>query len=924
MLARLLVTLVLLVCGVLPAAAQDRFILVIDGSSSMWGEVGGETKIEVLRRSLAQVLGQLDTTADVGVVAFGHREKGNCADIEELVPPQPFDAELIQAAIDSIQPKGKTPLSDAVRFAAEEMRFTEEKATVVILGDGGENCARDPCAVAEDLEKTGVDLTVHAIAFDIADEEGSAQLQCFAAATGGLFLPVADAPELVAALETVQKVVETPKPSAIRLEAVDQTTGAVLDLPVAWTLTDRASGQPQAVPGTSAAVEVSLMQGDYDLQAVVGEVTADAAFSVGPGQPSVVRIAVPQPVPVVLQPTDPASGAAVDVALDWVITEVASGREVTAPGLTGPVEIPLMPGDYRASVSFGGTVAEVAFSVGQGFPVTIPIGIAVPKPPQVRLVATSGDQPVAGPVAWTFMDIASFAAFDLEAETGTVSQAVPPGQYQVTATAPGLSGTASVAVAETGTTEVAVELVPQKAQVLLTALDASTGAPVAVDALTWTFVDTTTEEIVEVTGVPNGGTSEAVPPGTYDVIVEAAGGFGEAQVTVSSGTPTEVLVTVAMPEAPLVVAESSVAAGSPVHVRWNFDGRASDLVFILPATDADNSYPLDDWRRHEVGTTREATLTAPAVPGEYQVRYLSPDAGGLVHRATLWVLSPEGGLTGPGEAVAGDVVDVSWTGPGLDGDFLFVAPYDWEDNVYPMSDDQRVPVTAGNPARVPVPEREGQYEYRYFSSGGGGVLFRAALSVVAPGARVSAPASVVAGTAFQVEFSGPRDAEDRLFIAAGGSEAERYPLGSEATDRVQGTSPALLVAPVQPGSYEVRYYSLNKGGVLAFAAFEVTEGQVEIDAPRLVQRASDLSIRVKGPRAPGDIVFVAPKDWDDNSYPLGSENQLAFGADGDGVEAADSFRDFTTVAPAEPGTYEIRYFSWANGAVLERRALIVK
>ena len=923
MLGRILLTILALAGGLLPATAQDRFILVIDGSSSMWGQVGGETKIAVLKRSLAQVLGQLDTTADVGVVAFGHREKGNCADIEELVPPQPFDAELIQAAIDSIQPKGKTPLSDAVRFAAEELRFTEEKATVVILGDGGENCAKDPCAVAEELEKTGVELTVHAIAFDISDAEGSAQLQCFAAATGGLFLPVADAQELVAALETVQQVVETPKPSAIRIEAVDQTTGAILDIPVEWSLTDRV-GHPQAVPAT-ARVEVSLMAGDYNLRATVPGATVNAIFKVGPSEPTVVRIAVPRPVTVLLAPTDFDGGGPVVVPLDWQITQVATGQSQTAPGLVGPVEIPLMPGDYIARVSINGVTAEVAFKVGQGFPVRVPIGFAVPKPPQVRLVATDdAGQPVAGPVTWTFKDIVSFAVIEIAAESGAVAEGVRPGFYDVTAEAAGASGRAKVKVADFGISDVALVLVPPTAQVRLTALDAATGAAVAADRIVWTFVNADTEAMVEIDLVPNAGLTDLVPPGTYDVVVEAAGGFGQAQVTVTPTTTTDVLIMVAMPEAPLVVSATSVPAGSAVQVRWNFDGRASDLVFIMASSEPDNRYPVDDRRRHKVGSTRAATLTAPAVPGEYQVRYFSLDAGGLVHRVPLLVLSPEGGITGPDQALAGETVEVAWTGPGLDGDFLFVAPYDWKDNVFPMGDDQRVPVKTGNPARVPMPEREGQYEYRYFSSGGGGVLFRAAVSVLAPGARVSAPASVAAGSAFEVEFSGPRDAEDRLFIAPVGSELERYPLGSEARERAQGRSPAALVGPVKPGVYEVRYYSLNKGGLLATAAFTVTAPVVEIDAPRLAQRASALRVRVKGPLAPGDFLFIAPTDWKDNTYPLGSKNRLTFGSEGDMHPAGDGVHEFETVSPAQPGPYEIRYFSWENGAVLHRRALIVK
>ena len=40
--------------------------------------------------------------------------------------------------------------------------------------------------------------------------------------------------------------------------------------------------------------------------------------------------------------------------------------------------------------------------------------------------------------------------------------------------------------------------------------------------------------------------------------------------------------------------------------------------------------------------------------------------------------------------------------------------------------------------------------------------------------------------------------------------------------------------------------------------------------------------------------------------------------------AGDGFHEFETVSPAQPGPYEIRYFSWENGAVLHRRALIVK
>lgn len=926
MLLRVLLTILpLLFVSAVPAKAQDSFVLVIDGSSSMWGQVGGETKMAILKRSLAEVLGQLDTDADVGVVAFGHREKGNCSDIEQLVSPQPFDAVVIQAAIDNIQPKGKTPLSDAVRLAAEELRFTEERATVVILGDGGENCNKDPCAVAEELEKTGVDLTVHAIAFDIADAEGSGQLQCFASATGGLFLPVADAPELLVALETVQKEVESPEPVAVTFEAVDQATGEPLDGSADWSILDAGSGAPQATGQTAAAFAAQLVPGNYRAQVAVAEVNGEATFVVGPGQPTriVVAVALSQPVRVQLEPTDSETGNDVDRPLDWVITKAAGGQVQTFDDIAGPLEIALMPGNYIADVRAEGVDAHVSFAVGQGLPMQIGIAIVVR---QVRLTASDAatGQPVSGPILWSFIETTSGATVQLDAVGGTVSSLVPAGDYDVVAKTATAAGSARVTVGASGITDVVLDLYPPTATVRLTAIDAATGALISGTSIAWTFVDIGTEETVEISAVPNGGVTEQVPPGAYDVIVEAGDGYGEAQVTVMTGNTTDIVVEVVIPEAPFVVAGSSFPAGSAVAVRWNFDGRPSDLVFILSASDRDNHYPLGDQRRHVVGTTRAATLTAPAVPGEYEVRYFSLDAGGLVHRAPLWVLSAEGGISGPGQASTGETVDVTWTGPGRPGDFLFVAPPAWDDDVFPMRDSEHVPVTGDGKARLTVPEREGQYEYRYYSAEGGGVLFRAPVLVTPPGASITAPERAEAGSAFTVEFNGPRDNEDRLFIATAGSDPERYPLASEAKEVVQRGGPATLVAPVNPGAYEVRYFSRDKGGMLATAPITVTAAVVEIDAPRLIQRASDLQILVKGPMAPGDIVFIAPEDWKDNAYPFGKDNQLSYGAGGHAVAAKGGFRSFETVSPALAGAYEIRYFSWANGTVLHRRALVVK
>ena len=199
-----------------PGQAQtsdQKAIIVLDASGSMWGRVEGKTKIEVARGVISNLLKDWDPKVQLGIVAYGHRQKGNCGDIQTLIPVGRVNSNRIMSKVNGLNPKGKTPLSQAVRQAAQALRFTEDKATVILVSDGRETCNADPCGVARDLEKAGVDFTVHVVGFDIKEQE-KAQLQCMADNTGGKFLLAKNAAELnKAMMETVQLVAKpAPKP----------------------------------------------------------------------------------------------------------------------------------------------------------------------------------------------------------------------------------------------------------------------------------------------------------------------------------------------------------------------------------------------------------------------------------------------------------------------------------------------------------------------------------------------------------------------------------------------------------------------------------------------------------------------------------------------------------------------------------------
>lgn len=89
---RLIAAVLVLVASVLPAAAQSegpRTVLVLDASGSMWGQIDGENKIVIARRPMGELLDTLPEDQQLAMVAYGHRRKGDCGDIESLVAPAP-------------------------------------------------------------------------------------------------------------------------------------------------------------------------------------------------------------------------------------------------------------------------------------------------------------------------------------------------------------------------------------------------------------------------------------------------------------------------------------------------------------------------------------------------------------------------------------------------------------------------------------------------------------------------------------------------------------------------------------------------------------------------------------------------------------------------------------------------------------------
>ncbi|PLX37288.1 MAG: hypothetical protein C0606_12415 [Hyphomicrobiales bacterium] len=197
------------------ADIRSRVMMILDGSGSMWGRIDGKPKITIAKDVMAGLIRDLDPKTDMGLMAYGHRRKGDCRDIAVLSPVGRVDKRSLIAKVRAISPKGKTPISQSLIRASNKLGFRREQTAIVLVSDGLETCEGDPCAVARSLKMVNAIAKTYVIGFDVTEEEYRA-LQCIATETGGKFYRANNARELNSALRRTLADVRKPAPRKVQ------------------------------------------------------------------------------------------------------------------------------------------------------------------------------------------------------------------------------------------------------------------------------------------------------------------------------------------------------------------------------------------------------------------------------------------------------------------------------------------------------------------------------------------------------------------------------------------------------------------------------------------------------------------------------------------------------------------------------------
>jgi len=373
----------------------------------------------------------------------------------------------------------------------------------------------------------------------------------------------------------------------------------------------------------------------------------------------------------------------------------------------------------------------------------------------------------------------------------------------------------------------------------------------------------------------------------------------EGLVTLGS-TPIEVIEAAVSLSGP-----AQVSTGANFDVAWIGTVNPRDFITIVP-TDAKSGTYADYIRAGQANTGQ---LTAPAETGFFELRYVLEEGKQTLATATIEVVAPEIGISGPAQVQTGAEFDVSWAGAVNPRDYVTIVPVGANEGTY--TDYVRTGTTTEG--KLTAPAEAGLYELRYVLEEGAKTLASIPIEVTEPSLTLTGPAIARAGTAVSFTWSETVNARDYLTIVPAGADQGSYAKYFRASSTTAGE----LQAPTEPGLYEIRYVQDRGGKTLAFAPLEV----VAADAP--LDDGAGLSVpATAGPGETVTVTWTSSNDSADQRISLARKDQPDFSWLTVQTVTADKTTQFTM--PNEAGLYEVRYLDITKRQLLGRAVIEVQ
>ncbi len=254
-------------------------------------------------------------------------------------------------------------------------------------------------------------------------------------------------------------------------------------------------------------------------------------------------------------------------------------------------------------------------------------------------------------------------------------------------------------------------------------------------------------------------------------------------------------------------------------------------------------------------------------------------------------------------AMVGGKLEVRWTGPAAQGDFVSIDAAGSPDSTYGPYDYP----SNGNPLTVVVPSTPGRYEVRYHSGASGyAVLAKSPLEVMDATATLEASSSIEVAGALKVAWKGPNHPGDFISIDPVGADDRTYGNYQYPSNG----NPLVVTAPDQPGDYLLRYHLADSYRVIGSVPLRVGGVAATLKFPATAHAGGTLVVTWTGPGKQGDFISIDATGAAERTY-----GNYEYPSKGNPV----SIR-----VPDEPGKYVVRYHLASSYGVIGSAPLVVE
>lgn len=151
---------------------QTRILFLFDASQSMIGRWQSNTKFEIAKRLLGELVDSLQRidNLELALRVYGHTKNfppQDCDDTRLEVPFARFNGFQIKKKLGEIQARGTTPIARSLEECEQDFPDVTSRNIIILITDGIEECGGDPCAISYALQKKGISLKPFVIGLGI-------------------------------------------------------------------------------------------------------------------------------------------------------------------------------------------------------------------------------------------------------------------------------------------------------------------------------------------------------------------------------------------------------------------------------------------------------------------------------------------------------------------------------------------------------------------------------------------------------------------------------------------------------------------------------------------------------------------------------------------------------------------------------------